>query len=472
VTAEGIRNPKSEIRNSVITFLPWQQRFFNDKARVKVGCVHRQGGKDFVSAAEAVDDALTNGADWYIVSMTQRQADQTFAKCRQIANVFKRVARAKGRITHTDRAFVEYDKQLDHTFRCTARTLHLPGGGTVTALPGRDPDTLAGLTGSVIFTEFGLFARGGYDHWRVVFPLITRGHRIIVISTPRGRNTKYFELVNAPQRYSVHLQTIEKSVAEGFVLKDGNGEPTDLETFKELYGDEVGWLREYMCEFTGDLEALITWAKLMAAATASGLEVLEITGDGGWDPTFFDAMAADPARHEIGYDVARHSDLAVVWVNRVGAAAREISYLVVMRDCTFALQREVVMSAMRANPGNVGAGDATGLGMDTNETLAATFGERWQPVTFTAASKAEMGSLARTAFDAADQVIPPLEGATKWIGTDIYAVQADRSGDRLRLVETANPLCPESHCDVFYAFCLARMAAKNRAAQARMWVPE
>lgn len=457
----------------VIEFMPWQRRFFADKSRVKVGCVHRQGGKDFVSACEAVDDALEKHTDWYIVSMTQRQADETFAKCRQVADIFKRVARKKGAITMSDRAFVEYDRELDQAFRCTARTLHLPGGGTVTALPGRDPDTLAGLTGSVIFTEFGLFARGGYDHWRVVFPLITRGYRIVVISTPRGRNTKYFELVNAPDKYSVHLQTIETSVAEGFVLRDGNGDPTDIETFKSLYGDEVGWQREYMCEFTGDLEALITWAALMAAGGEAELDVLELTGDGGWDPTFFDAMASDPAqRHEIGYDVARHSDLAVVWANRAGPTGRALRYLVVMANCTFALQREVVTSAMRANARNVGAGDATGLGMDTNETLAATFGERWQPVTFTASSKAEMGSLARTAFDDGDQVIPPLAGSTKWIGTDIYAVQADRSGDRLKLVETANPLRPESHCDVFYAFCLSRMAAKIRAAQAKMWVPE
>ena len=43
----------------------------------------------------------------------------------------------------------------------------------------------AGLTGNIIFTEFGLFPRGGQAHWRVIFPLATRGFMVIVISTPR-----------------------------------------------------------------------------------------------------------------------------------------------------------------------------------------------------------------------------------------------------------------------------------------------
>ena len=97
--------------------------------------------------------------------------------------------------------------------------------------------------------------------------------------------------------------------------------------------------------------------------------------------------------------------------------------------------------------------------MDSNETLAARYGDRWQPVTFTAKSKREIGSLIKTAFDDADQVIPPLADATKFVGVDIYSIQCDRSGDNLKLVETPNPLLPESHCDVAYSLGLSRMAA-------------
>ena len=107
------------------------------------------------------------------------------------------------------------DGDLGESFEFKARELHLPNGGRVVSLPGRNPDALAGLTGNVIFTELGLFPNGGYEHWRVVFPLTTRGHRVIVISTPRGKNTKFFELVSDPETYSVHTCDIHRSIAEG-----------------------------------------------------------------------------------------------------------------------------------------------------------------------------------------------------------------------------------------------------------------
>jgi phage FluMu gp28-like protein len=110
-------------------------------------------------------------------------------------------------------------------FVCKARELILPNGARVVSLPGRDPDTLAGLTGNVIFTEFGLFPGGGYDHWRVVFPLATRGFKVIVISTPRGKNTKFFELWSDKETYSVHTCDIYQSVEQdGFVLRDNKGD--------------------------------------------------------------------------------------------------------------------------------------------------------------------------------------------------------------------------------------------------------
>lgn len=62
-----------------------------------------------------------------------------------------------------------------------------------------------------------------------------------MISTPRGRDSKFYELVSDPGTYSVHRCTIEDAVAEGYVLRDQQGEPTDLETFKSLYNDEAGW---------------------------------------------------------------------------------------------------------------------------------------------------------------------------------------------------------------------------------------
>jgi hypothetical protein len=87
----------------MIHFDPASSGFFEDEARVIVVNWHRQKGKDFTAAAKAVDHAMRTGQDWFIVSLTQRQADATFAKCKKVFEAFKRwllfageAARARG----------------------------------------------------------------------------------------------------------------------------------------------------------------------------------------------------------------------------------------------------------------------------------------------------------------------------------------------------------------------------------------
>jgi phage FluMu gp28-like protein len=470
---------------AIVQWHPWQRRLFADTSRVEVVNWHRQAGKDFCAAGKAVDHALRTGQDWFIVSITQRQADATFAKARTFADIFKRALKAQAEATVSEREYVEHDRRIDQAFRCTARTLHLPGGGSVTALPGRDPDTLAGLTGNVIFTEFGLFPRGGYDHWRVVFPLTTRGYQVLVISTPRGKNTKFYELASEPETYSYHFQPITHSIAEGLELRDNKGKLCSLERFRKLYGDPVGFQREYMCEFTGDLESLLKWAQLENAAALGEnpwyrFDCLDMHGERAVLPQRFFAPSGDETgRIEWGWDIARHGHLSALWGNLAAPGRpKALRYLVLMREVPFALQRHVAQAAMDSRGGNVGCGDATGLGMDSNETLENRYGKRWRGVTFTAATKRDLASRLATIYDEGSQALPPW-GATaaidetatdtlpisaKAIATDLYAIQADRGGANLALSESSNPMLPESHCDIAWSGALALEAGAIAAA--------
>ena len=441
---------------------PAQLRLMDDDSRVVVVCWHRQKGKDFTSARKAVRHALKSGETWYIVSITQRQADATFEKCKLWARHYKAKFQEFDRLMDPQR-----DDALGESFEFKARELHLPNGGRVVSLPGRNPDALAGLTGNVIFTEFGLFPDGGYDHWRVVFPLTTRGYRVIVISTPRGKNTKFFELVSDPETYSVHVCDIHRSIAEGFTLKDQNDEPCGLETFKKLYGDDAGFQREYECQFTGDLDTLIKWAKLVQAGElgrGGPFDLVQVQGGSGWQDNVFDTLPADmPGRLEMGWDVARRGHLSSLWINHAEPnKPKSLRFLILMRDTAFEQQRYIVTAAMKARPRGVGCGDATGMGMDSNETLSELFGQRWEGVDFGGKRKSELGSLLATTFGDGDQAIPPMDGEYKFIGADLYAIQAEQTGGqaapgekRLKLHETENPLLPESHCDIAYSAALA-----------------
>lgn len=462
---------------SMIRFDPSQKRFFLDEARVIVVNWHRQKGKDFVAAAKAVDQAMRTGQNWYLVSLTQRQADATFDKCKKVFSAFKAMFQeiyAGDAVEGAGWDFADFDREIGQLFVAKARELILPNGARIVSLPGKNPDTLAGLTGNVIFTEFGLFPNGGYDHWRVVFPLSTRGFSVIVISTPRGKNSKFFELWNDKETYSVHTCTIVQSVEQdGYVLRDNKGQPTSLESFKKLYGDDAGWRREYMCEFTGDLDALIKWAQILAAGELGrGMEFsfLKIEKGNGWVENFFKVQIPGGHRLEMGWDVARHGDVSSLWCNlsRGPQAPKSLRFLVLMMDCEFSLQRRVVMAAMDAQGrgSGVGCGDATGMGEDSNETLCTLYPELWQSVKFTVPAKSELGSTARTAYGDATQALPPQDGEFKFIGTDLYAIQCQDGGGqgkdkRILLAETANPLLAESHCDIAYSNFLALKAGSN-----------
>jgi phage FluMu gp28-like protein len=426
---------------------------------------HRQKGKDFTAAAKAVRHALRSGQSWFIVSLTQRQADATFDKCKRVAKALMAMLKIAGQADELEPELsVQWDKELKQSFQFLARTIRLPGGGTVTSLPGRDPDTLAGLTGNVIFTEFGLFPGGGYDHWRVVFPLATRGFQVIVISTPRGKNTKFYELCqNLDAAYSVHFCDIHHSLAhDGFVLRGNDGQPTTLLIFKKLYGDATGFEREYECKFTGDASALITWAEIERAAGLANPDGfvyrLFEKQDQIRDVKDF-AGALTGRRLAIGWDVARHGHLSAVSVNTLNhnQPSRLIAVLA-MKECSFEFMRHVVMSMMDMSRSSVGYGDATGLGMESNETLQKKYRDRWTPFTFTVTGKREVASALKTAFTDGTQTLPPLDGPHKFVATDLYAIQKDDSGSSFTLSESENPLLEASHCDIAYAIGLARLA--------------
>jgi phage FluMu gp28-like protein len=454
-----------------------QRRIFEDRSRILIALLHRRKGKDFVAACIAVKEAMQKKGDWWIVGMTQTQADETFLKVLQVVELYKRLLQSLFGTEHVDHEieeFEDYSPEIKQSFRATNRMIRLPNGSRVGSLPGRNPDTLAGRGGSMIWTEFGLWEGGGYKHWRTLYPIITRGgHRLLIISTPRGKNTKLYEAWTSGE-YSNHFCDIEQSVRdEGYVVEGRDGTPMDTTTregqdaalayMKRQYADQVGWERDFLCQFAGDASSLITWAELERAAGLPKTKTFSFARfddqDANVGSTVSRALAAKSQRLTIGWDVARHGHISAVAINSIerGRPA-ELIGVIAMRGCSFEFMRSIINGIMDGNRSAVGYGDATGLGMESNETLQKKYGERWTPFTFTATGKREIASALKTAFADGTQTLPPLGGPYKFVATDIYAIQKDDTGANLVLSESVNPLLEESHCDIAYALGLARLA--------------
>lgn len=480
----------ANVATPMIRFDRSQREVFEDQARVIAVNFHRQKGKDFVASAKAVDEAIETGQNWFIIAMTQAQADETFLKAKKCVDALKGLLKKKfgsDRVTEEHEDFKDYDREIDHAFEARAHTLVMPNGARVVSLPGRNPDALAGRTGNQIWTEFGLWAKGGYEHWSTLFPIITRGaFKLMLISTPRGRNTKFYEVMsNEDGLYSTHTCDIYKSVfEEGYQLYDAKGQPFPqrnrveqelaIATFRKMYHDEAKWPREYECQFTGDLSALINWAMIeRAAAMGIGLpfDFIRIDGERPLGDVFLHLRNEinAGARCEIGWDVARKKtgDISSVVLNLARAnRPKHLRFNVMMKDSPFEFMRSVARGFMDLQRFSVGHGDATGLGMESNEVLERIYrvgaGEsRWTPFTFTATGKREIASALFTAFSDGTQTLPPLNGPAKYVATDVYAIQKDDSGSALLLDEGVNPLLPDSHCDVAYSVGLCRVAGAS-----------
>ena len=447
--------PKEKLGTAIVPLAKYQKEAIANKTRIKIYKWCRQSGKDFTASLEAVLDALTSHQKWFIVSLTERQSLATFDKA-------KMHCRAIG-VALNDIQEVEEEHRYysDSELRwCTvkSKTIILPGGGSVTALPGADPDAIAGLTGNVIFTEFALFPNNGRDHWRVIFPLTTRGFRLIVISTPRGTGTKFAELCrNVKGNYYVSVVDIHRAIADGMSLVDEEGKPITAEELEELYDDSSGWKREYLCQESDDLDALIAWRYLELAKADYEIVFKMISSIDDYNPNHEDVFKLlSPGSYFLGWDIARHHDLSVVWVNELVEDVFYLRVLICMHKMDFPYMRQVVWQAMRQ--GMCGAGDATGMGMESMELTAQEFPGMFSEINFNT-SKGAIGSTLMTTFQDVRQRIPRKNSGI--IAQDLHAIEQDKSGGKLVLHETQNPLEKRSHCDIAYACGLSLFAAKD-----------
>jgi len=449
------------IGQAVVKLTDYQMRAITDTSRIVVLCWCRQAGKDFTTSLKAVLDAIESGQNWYIISLTQRQALATAKKAQQHIRAITGALPDLG-----------VSEETINGIKITSYGVKLPNGAEIVALPGKDPDALAGLSGNVILTEMALFPRGGVDHWRVVFPLATRGFRIWAISTPRGPNTKFAELRRNPKgKYSVHNVDIDRAVAEGLELKDESGKPITTAELEAIYADSAGWKREYKCEEGEDHEPLIGWEHITRCLTtaAPDLPWLHLDGtrplrnqfDPQLDTVFAPARATMTGRPVLGWDIAVTGDLTAIPFGELLGDVVHLRSLVTMRKVDdFDYQKDVVRCALKL--GATGVGDASGLGRESCAKLEKEYPAHFKGLVFTGESKSALCVQLMERLQGGRFRLPAGASTTE-IQYDLAALSRESIGvaRRLRVVANRNPLLPASHCDIAMGIAMMLDAAQN-----------
>lgn len=407
-----------------LTLYPYQKKWLADNSRFKVGMFARQTGKTFTTTLEIVLDCLDAEAQgkrarWVILSRGERQAKE---------------AMNEGVKRHLEAAGIACEI-LSIPFDATVNALEvvLPNGSKITALPA-NPDTARGFSANVFLDEFA-FHKDSREIWKALFPVISAGWKLRVVSTPNGKGNKFYELITDEKNHewSRHIVDIHQAVADGL--------PRNIAQLKAGLNDEDAWAQEFELQWLGEASAWLSYDLIGGVEHAQAGQPENYTGGACF----------------VGVDIGIRNDLFVIWVlEQVGDVfwTRE---LITRRRATFAEQEAILDDVFQRYRVLRCCIDQTGMGEKPVEDAQRKHGSnRVEGVVFTSNSKLALATIGKEAFEDKKIRIPLGDAALR---TDLHKLQKTTSATgapRFIAESDAN-----GHADRTWACFLALNAAQN-----------
>ncbi len=330
--------------------------------------------------------------------------------------------------------------------------VRFPNGSVIYGLPA-NPDTARGYSGNVTLDEFA-FHQDAAKVYSALYPTITRGYSLEVISTPNGTQGKFYELAKAagltevtgnraqgtvkplspvtyplsPSAWSGHRVDIYEAKRQGFDV--------DVAALRAGCDDEETWLQEYCCQFLSDAQNYVPMEMIASCVSE-------------------EANSQEPkanAELYLGVDIGRKRDLTVAWLFEKLGDVLWSRQLLAMKGQTFDLQERAICDLLDLGVRRC-AVDQSGLGMMLAERLQKKYGAIVEPVQFTAQVKERLAPMVKQAFEERKVRIPD----SREVRADINAVK--------RFVTPAGNIrfdaefTDKGHADRFWALALALNAA-------------
>jgi phage FluMu gp28-like protein len=460
---------KTKLENNApavpLTF--YQRRWVEDPARFKIGRICRQGGKTFEATLEAVLDCHERKTLWVCLSRGERQSKELIAQAKTHA---KAIGVAVKELESTFRGIedVEY-KMLEIRF---------PNGSRMIGLPA-NPDTARGWSGNILLDEFALH-KDSRAIWRALFPTITRGYKIRIVSTPFGKKNKFYELCTEDNAYSKHIVPIAKAIREGLVLKDENGHPTTIEALKKAFGDDEGWAQEYDVEFIDEATAFLTY-ELIATVESDEADlsppwVNDLVKEATDAHKHYLRSKEDPAPRRVqgfgpasnvvqgipefdgdlylGFDIGRKRDLSVIWLDEFKNNIAWSRAVISLAKTPFFIQKRILFFLLSHPKMRRACIDQSGLGMQLAEQAIEHFGEyKVEGIDFTSANKEALATGLKKNFEDLQSRIPMSQA----IRNSLHSVKKyETSTGHFRF--DADKTEETGHADHFWAKSLATQA--------------
>ena len=452
-------NAKNIPANPDAVFLPYQEKWINDKSRLKGMEKGRQIGLSWSSAYPTVERTAAAGARWdqWISSRDEIQARLFLEDCKMWAKVFDIVAQDMGEVV--------IDKKKD----LTALKLMFSTGKSIYSMSS-NPDAQAGKRGGRLLDEFALL-RDPRMMWTVAYPGLTWGGSLEFISTHRG-SRNFFNLIirevrekGNPKRISLHTVTLQDALDQGFLYKLQQSLPEDAEQqamdeaeyfdfIKSGCADEESFLQEYMC-IPGDDDAAFLEYDLIASC--------EYGRDEKWD---IDRPSAEvKGRLFAGLDIGRKKDLTVLWILEELGDVLYTKAVITLKKMSKPDQEKVLWPWFEKIFRT--CFDYTGLGIGWGDDAQAKFGQhRIELVTFTGRVKEELAYPLRGKMEDKKIRIP----FDPDIRADLRAVTKETTAaGNIRFTAERSE---NGHADRFWALALAVQAASKGDAAPNIYTLE
>lgn len=365
-------------------FLPYQIRWIQDNARIKIMEKSRQIGLSWATAYRALRNAMClPRTHYWICSRDRHQAGLFLKDCQAFSQIFNQAVNKKM-------------LDMQHSGNTTIK---LNNGSTLTLLSS-NINAQAGKRGSRILDEFALHEdpEGLYN---IAYPGITWGGQLEIISTHRGYNNFFNKLILEVRNgkngkgISLHRVTLTDALEQGFLKKLKEKLPPNDPRQEMDEGDyynfirnscagEKSFLQEYMCQPMDDNTSFLQ------------LEALE--------GCFYSSdNTREPQTHGLFYmgaDLARTQDLSVFAVIEKCDELFFLRTLRCLKNARFDEQESVFDSLFTAFHVQKVSIDQTGIGRQFLERAQTRFGsDRIRGFQFTKKSKETLAYRLKTHID-------------------------------------------------------------------------
>lgn len=422
-------------------FLPYQVRWLEDKATIKIWEKSRRIGATYVQSYEDVYDALNLRIHGKPIDVWFTSADLSAAKeyinyCEDWAKMFNAGVRVLGECV------IDEDKDIK------ALSLEFSNGARINALSS-NPTQFRSKGGKVVIDEFA-FHKDQLSLWKAAKPVITWGYPLRIISTHNGQSCLFYQFINRIEKnrlhWSHHKTPVQLAVEEGLVDKI-YGRKTSraereawLQSERDNCADDATWLQEYCCIAVDEAGAFLPYELISSCYEECEKPLSQIKND------FY-----------IGMDIGRKNDLTeITTLEKCGIYYYRAG--ITLKNMPYREQKAVLYRYLSHPKFKRAAIDATGIGNQLAEDAQFDFGRyRVDSVIFTSKSKEELAYDLRCHFEEKNIRIPSKQELTddlhslKRVPTDTGVVKFDVARS-----ET------DGHADRFWSLALAIFAGKTK----------